>query len=140
MGRIIITIFLFLHLLTFPFPLALLVNAVAFIGRSEVTTGTIERMEYRGGRAELWVPVFSFTASSGEVHSGRGATDGGDPAPGKEVRVRYDPANPSSAKLDTFSELLLAPVLANGLWLALLVFYLLLGRRLPRLRGRASTR
>jgi hypothetical protein len=111
------------------FSLALLVKTAIFVGQSEVTTGRIDRIEFRGGKAESWAPIFSYQNSSGVALQGEGMV--GDRATrwsvGQQVGVRFHPSDPSDATLDTFRDLWSVPLMVFGFSVGLLAFFVWLG-------------
>jgi len=78
-----------------------------FIRRSVEVSGEVVRLERsrsRGRYGFTYAPVFTFSTESGEIYTvesdvgtSPACFDVGDP-----VRVRYDPAHPDSAKINTF--------------------------------------
>jgi hypothetical protein len=111
------------------FSLALLVKTAAFVGQSEVTTGRIDRIEYRGGRSESWVPIFSYQNSSGVAFQREGMLGGRATrwSIGEQVGVRFRPSDPSDATLDTFRDLWSVPLMVFGFSVGLLAFFIWLG-------------
>jgi hypothetical protein len=95
-------------------PCALVYSVVAFvrtrgfIRRSVEVTGEVIRLERTssGGRNSFmdYAPVFSFTALDGSAHTVTSDVSSSPPdfGVGESVRVRYDPANPQSAKIHSF--------------------------------------
>ena len=76
-----------------------------FVQRSLETSGEVIRLERtRGNRGYDYAPVFSFQTASGEsitVTSDISSSPAGF-TEGESIRVRYDPANPSDAKIHSF--------------------------------------
>lgn len=121
------------------FSLALLVKTAVFVGQSEVTTGRIDRIEYRGGRAKNWVPIFSYLNSSGVTLQGEGMVGGATRwSVGQQVAVRFRSSDPSNATLDTFRELWSVPLMTSGLSLGLFAFFGWLGWGSPNRTSRPS--
>lgn len=81
----------------------------------EVTTGTITRLEESTtseGYCCVYAPVIEFQAN-GQTYSFESdtASDQADYTVGRQVRVRYDPANPNAAQIDNFMERWLFPAI-----------------------------
>lgn len=127
--RVVCALFALMAAAACLFSLALLVKTAVFVGQSEVTTGRIERIEYRGGRSESWIPIYSYLNSSGVALQGEGMVGG--PATrwfvGQQVGVRFRPSDPSDATLDTFRDLWSVPLMVFGFSVGLLAFFIWLG-------------
>ncbi len=81
----------------------------------EVTTGTITRLEESTtseGYCCVYAPVIEFQAN-GQTYSFESdtASNQTDYTVGRQVRVRYDPANPNAAQIDNFMERWLFPAI-----------------------------
>jgi hypothetical protein len=91
-----------------------------FIFRSVEVDGEVIRLERskdRGQYGYTYAPVFSFTAEDGgsyTVTSDVGSSPAGFDV-GDRVRVRYDPACPSSARIDTFFQTWGGPAIYAGI-------------------------
>lgn len=76
-----------------------------FIQRSIETSGEVIRLERsRGNRGYDYAPVFCFQTASGETITVTSDVASSPPGftEGESVRVRYDPINPSDAKIHSF--------------------------------------
>jgi Protein of unknown function (DUF3592) len=118
--------------------LALLLKTAVFVGQFEVTTGRIVRIEYRGGRSDSWIPIYSYLNSSGvalhrEEMVGSRATRW---SVGQQVRVRFRPSDPSDATLDSFRDLWSVPLMIFGFSVGLLAFFIWLGWGSPNRASR----
>jgi hypothetical protein len=101
--------------------------------KGQRVTGTvtgIDRQWNQGGRDNAggytYSPVLSFQTLAGQQIETKSATGGSSPGAevGQQVRVLYDPANPSTAELDTFSAqatALLVPLLCAGAGVAVII-------------------
>ena len=120
------------------FSLALLVKTAIFVARSEVTTGRIDRIEYRGGRSESWAPVYSYLNPSGLALEGEGMVGGRATrwSVGQQVGVRFRPSDPSEAALDNFRDLWSVPLMVFGFSAGLLAFFVWLGWGSPNRTSR----
>lgn len=81
----------------------------------EVTTGTITRLEESTtseGYCCVYAPVIEFQAN-GQTYSFESdtASNQTDYTVGRQVRVRYDPADPNTAQIDNFMERWLFPAI-----------------------------
>jgi hypothetical protein len=104
-------------------------DASALTGRA---TGTVvDQLATSGG----WRPVVRFVTASGQpVRFGSNVAS--RPARfrvGDQVRVAYDPANPSHAAIDSFVDSLAIPLMFSGIGLIIFLFGLLIasGRLKP---------
>ena len=86
-----------------------------FVAGSDVVRGRVSRLNAGGSHPEI-----EFTTRAGEsVSFPQGGFIGGY-APGDQVEVRYDPADPRlTARLDSFGALWFAPMLLSVLGLGL---------------------
>jgi hypothetical protein len=93
----------------------------AFTGRARHTKGKIERLEVRLDTSRsrsrdpdspTYAPVFSFRDTEGRHHLVTSAVSHGKSPyePGQEVPVLYDPDDPENARLDSFVQLWLFPL------------------------------
>jgi hypothetical protein len=79
-----------------------------FIQRCTETSGEVIRLEQstgtRGSSRYVYAPVFRFQSASGETITVTSDLASSPPGftEGQSVRVRYDPANPSDAKIHSF--------------------------------------
>src|SRR5688572_17817027 len=108
----------------------------AYIGwqlqtKGETASGTVVRMEESNsseGGCCVYSPVVEFRAG-GKTYSFQGDTASDPPEyrVGQEVRVRYDPANPETAQIDSFGERWLFPIIIipSMLFAALLIDFFL---------------
>ena len=81
----------------------------------EITTGTVARLEESKtseGYCCVYTPIVEFQAN-GQTYSFENeiATSSPQYQIGSEVRVRYDPADPHTAQIDTFSARWLFPII-----------------------------
>jgi hypothetical protein len=81
----------------------------------EITTGTVTRLEESRtseGYCCVYSPVVEFQVN-GQTYSFENDTASSSPdyQIGGEVKVRYDPANPNTAQIDTFSARWLFPII-----------------------------
>lgn len=81
----------------------------------EITTGTVTRLEESTtseGYCCVYAPVIEFQAN-GQTYSFESdtASNQTDYTVGRQVRVRYDPANPNAAQIDNFMERWLFPAI-----------------------------
>ncbi|HEX6904422.1 MAG TPA: DUF3592 domain-containing protein [Thermoanaerobaculia bacterium] len=79
-----------------------------FLATAEPTAGTVIEVHVRGvGRNALSFPVFEFRTSEGTVHRAESMMGSGFRGfqVGETVAVRYDPADPSKAEVDSFAVL-----------------------------------
>ena len=98
-------------LCAFIFSLIYVVRTKRFIRRSAEVDGKVirlERDEDRGGTTHYvcYAPVFSFTVADGNTYTvtSKISSSPADFSVGDSVRVRYDPANPTDARIHTFFE------------------------------------
>lgn len=92
----------------------------AYIGwqletKGETTSGMVVRMEESNsseGGCCVYSPVVEFRANN-QLYSFEGDTASDPPAyrVGQQVSVRYDPANPSTAQIDSFVDRWLFPII-----------------------------
>jgi len=79
-----------------------------FVKHCADAEGEVIRLErsFSGGQAPMYdyVPVFQFTAANGQSYTVTSATGSNPPgfSVGEQVSVRYDPRNPSDARIHTF--------------------------------------
>jgi hypothetical protein len=83
--------------------------------QGETTTGTVVRLEESStseGGCCVYSPVVEFQAA-GQAYTFDGSNASDPPAYkiGQQVRVRYDPARPSIAQIDSFFERWLFPIM-----------------------------
>jgi Protein of unknown function (DUF3592) len=106
------------------------ITSERLLKRGKTVNGKITRLEWvstttsSGG---AYYPEFSFTARNGSTHVVR-SHDGTYPCPfseGQSVVILYDPADPSSAKIDTFGQMWLSALLFGTIGPAMLIFDLL---------------
>ncbi len=92
----------------------------AFIRRSVEVNGEVVRLERskdRGRYGYTYAPVFSFTSMDGVTHTVTSDV-GSSPAgfdTGDSVTVRYDPANPETARIHSFFQTWGTPFLSGVL-------------------------
>ena len=95
-----------------------------FLARAEAATGTVIEARTRGvGRNAESVPFFEFRTASGQVQraeSWMGSGFQGFEA-GQTIPVRYDPADPAKAEVDTFAVLWGLALLRAGYALLFLI-------------------
>jgi hypothetical protein len=83
--------------------------------RGVTTTGTVVRLDERSdgeGGCCIYVPVVDFQVNA-QVYTFEGDNASDPPAydVGQQVQVRYDPANPNTAQIDSLFERWVFPVL-----------------------------
>jgi hypothetical protein len=79
-----------------------------FLARAEPASGTVVEVHSRGvGRNAVSVPVFEFRTAGGTVQRAESLQGSGFQGfeVGQAVAVRYDPADPSKAEVDSFAML-----------------------------------
>lgn len=79
-----------------------------FLATAQAAAGTVVEVRVRGtGRNAVGVPVLEFRETGGEAHRAESWMGSGFQrfAAGQAVPVRYDPADPSRAEVDTFAVL-----------------------------------
>ncbi len=94
-----------------------------FIKRSQSATGTVTTMvpvisrDSDSKQTTSYAPVFSFKAANGETYSVTSHTSSNPPsfAVNDEVEVLYDPADPQHARINTFVQLWLLPVILGSI-------------------------
>jgi hypothetical protein len=95
-----------------------IVQVGAFIRCSAEVDGEVVRLEQsqsRGRYGYTYAPVFSFTSIDGLTHTVTSEV-GSSPAGfdvGDSVRVRYDPANPQTARIHSFFQTWGGPLLSG---------------------------
>lgn len=111
-----------------------------FVQRGEPATAKIERFEQRTSKKRrsgtsrtrtYYAPVFTFQDTKGASHTVTSSTGSSKPAykAGDQIRVLYDPADPQKARINTFSDLWLFPVVFGGIGVVCLAVTMLLPRR-----------
>jgi hypothetical protein len=115
---------------------------LVFLGRSEIATGTVIRLNDEGladrrSGARMTRPIIRFTTASGATIEFGHAYVSTPPAydVGERVEVRYDPASPAAARIASPLSLWLLPGIFGGLGaifgtvaIVLIVLYTALGR------------
>jgi hypothetical protein len=78
-------------------------GTISFRSNSKRGEGVVVDLDWRGGGAK---PVVEWKDSKGEVHRATGGVSSQPPsyAKGEKVDVRYDPASPGNARIDSFLE------------------------------------
>ena len=80
-------------------------NTQGFIEHSQVATGTVIKLtsEWTDGGARVYYPVVAFTTASGEAVEFRSNIGSSTPSYelGARLSVRYEPARPSSAGINS---------------------------------------
>ena len=97
-----------------------------FLATAEPAAGTVVEVHVRGvGRNRVSVPVLEFRAADGTVQRAESLMGSGFRgfAVGEAVAVRYDPADPSRAEVDSFAVLWGLALLRAGFT----VIFLLMG-------------
>jgi Protein of unknown function (DUF3592) len=95
-----------------------------FLAAAEPAAGTVIEVHVRGvGRNAVSFPVFEFRTSEGTVQRAESLLGTGLQSfqVGEAVAVRYDPADPSQAEVDTFAVLWGLALLRAGFALVFLV-------------------
>ena len=94
------------------------INTASFVKRAAKTSGTVIEIE-RGTsskRGSTYRPVFTFADASGATHTHRSSM--GAPrnffAPDEKVTVVYDAADPDNAKIDSYQQIWLGPLVLGG--------------------------
>jgi hypothetical protein len=113
-------LFLFLGPCAVVYSIVSIVQVGAFIRCSAEVDGEVVRLEQsqsrgRYGYGYTYAPVFSFTSIDGLTHtvtSDVGSSPAGFDV-GDSVRVRYDPANPQTARIHSFFQTLGGPLLSG---------------------------
>lgn len=98
---------------------ALAGNMLLFLRISIAETGTVVsnvRVEQRDSDGQATIafkPEFTFTGADGKTYTVTSATGSNPPefAEGQTVRVLYNPMNPGTAKIDSFTQLWFMPIL-----------------------------
>jgi hypothetical protein len=104
-----------------------IVQTGAFIRRSSEVDGEVIRLEQSKSRDRYgytYAPVFSFTSIDGLTHtvtSDVGSSPAGFDV-GDSVRVRYDPANPQTARIHSFFQTWGGPVLSGLVGLSFILY------------------
>ncbi len=117
----------FISVLFFIIGLGLLAAAFAFWrsfanfqARATRTEGTVTELSYHhSSKGGSYYPEVEFKTPDGRIVHFSGST-GSNPSSysrGEHVQVLYDPASPEQAKIDSFSEKWLGPLLLGGLGL-----------------------
>lgn len=92
---------------------------VMFLRRSAVAPGTVvDLVKVQGvDRKSAWAPSVQFTTPDGVTHKHTSSTSANPPlwARGDRVRVLYDPADPTIARLDAVLDLWFAPAVLAGI-------------------------
>jgi len=98
----------------------------------EITTGVVARLEESEtdeGYCCVYTPVVEFEAD-GQTYSFEddNASDSSDYEIGNEVQVRYDPADPNTAQINTFADRWLFPIIIipSMIFAALLVNFFMI--------------
>ncbi|MEW6443233.1 MAG: DUF3592 domain-containing protein [bacterium] len=89
-----------------------------FVAASALATGTVVDLVLdSGGSGSVYFPVIRFAAANGEPVEFRSDFGSNPPSFGKgeQVQVRYDPAHPSHASVDSFSSLWFLTILFSGM-------------------------
>jgi Protein of unknown function (DUF3592) len=95
-------------------------NTLLFLRTSVVATGTVlsnVRVEQRssedGQVTTTFSPEFTFADADGKSYTVLSANSSSPPefAEGQTVRVLYNPVNPGSARIDSFTQLWVAPII-----------------------------
>lgn len=88
-----------------------------FIKRSRSATGTVTALKLVSLHDSDYAPVFSFKAADGKTYSVTSNTSSNPPgfAVNDEVEVLYDPADPQRARINTFVQLWLPPVILGSI-------------------------
>ncbi len=103
------------------------ITSERLLKRGKTAGGKITRLAWESSATSsggAYYPEFSFTARDGSTHvvlSG----DGSSPCPfseGQSVVILYDPADPSTAKIDTFGQMWLSALLFGTIGPAMLFF------------------
>ena len=86
-----------------------------FLSKSLPATGTVTALRTVAdtqAHSESYAPVFSFVARDGQSYAVDSGSSSNPPgfAVGETVRVLYDPANPTDAKIDTFFQIWVLPI------------------------------
>jgi hypothetical protein len=79
-----------------------------FLAIAQASDGTVVEVKVEGiGRNAMSVPVFEFRTAGGEIQRTRSLMGSGFQGfeVGQAVKVRYDPADPSRAEVDSFAVL-----------------------------------
>ena len=87
-------------------------NTRAFINSSVTTTGTVVDVsaEWDEDHDRVYYPIIEFETAAGERASFKSNVSGGPDEIGSTVPVRYDPADPESAGVNTFLALWFAVI------------------------------
>lgn len=97
------------------------IQARAFVDKASGAVGEVVALEeepaMEAGTASTYRPVVSFVASSGQRvrFSAMAHSNPPEYEPGASVRVLYDPERPHDARIRSFNELWLLPILLGGL-------------------------
>jgi Protein of unknown function (DUF3592) len=103
------------------------ITSERLLKRGKTVNGKITRLAWVSSTTSsggAYYPEFSFTARDGSTHVVR-SHDGSSPCPfseGQSVVILYDPADPSTAKIDTFGQMWLSALLFGTIGPALLIF------------------
>ncbi len=139
--KILSTVFLIIALILGGITTILYTETGKFINASRQTRGeviSLSRSSSSGGSeydSRVWYPVVRFVTAEGDTVIFFGRTGSNPPAfrTGELVAVRYNPAKPQAARIDTFFSLHLADVITGGLsvffLIPALVMLLIMGRR-----------
>jgi hypothetical protein len=142
-----------LILLCVGFALALIAGVIAlrtesFINRSEATEGVVTELvpvsahnsDSSSSSSTTYAPVFAFTTNDGRHLTVRSDSASNPPSfeVGDKVAVLYDPAAPVNARIDTFGQLWLMPIICGGVGLLFMGFAALAAFALRALKRGAA--
>jgi hypothetical protein len=95
----------------------------AFIQRSQTATGIVTALvpvtsrDSDSKQTTDYAPVFSFRTENGQTYTVTSSTSSNPPsfAVNEDVTVLYDPADPQQARIDSFVQLWLVPVILGSI-------------------------
>lgn len=91
----------------------------AFLMTAQTVGGTVVRIDQSEDSEDgtSYAPVIQYTTPDGQTHEFTPGVSTGSPrhTPGQAIQVRYDPQNPSKARVSTGFYLWFAPVLMTAL-------------------------
>lgn len=122
-GRLIFTSFIVMGMIVAVGGAIWLFRTAAFMRNAARAPGHVIAMDRRAG-AEGYHAVFTFTDSSGGVHTQRSSFYSSKFAfePGEQVIVLYNPKTPKHSEIDSFKTLWFGPVFVTGFGMMFVVF------------------
>jgi hypothetical protein len=88
--------------------LQIYLRRIRFLAQAKPVTGTVVEVQVRGiGRNAVVYPVFEFYTAEGALQRTESLMGSGFTSfeVGQAIKIRYDPANPGAAEVDSFAVL-----------------------------------